>query len=234
MNYYPFNIADYRKDTQGLMPIEHYIYRTLLDECYLTEMPLNPDIRELMRDLRLPNDQKSDLEYVLDKFFELTENGYVNHRVTFELSKTYERSEKARASANRRWHKSERKATAKKNDANALRTHSKGNADGMLPYYPTTLIPQDSSANRTTSKARKKRAAPRFKPPTPDEVQVYLDERSITSFTGQTFCDFYEARGWELSNGKKMKDWRAAVRTWENRRRDQDNDGGSNFGSGTI
>ena len=27
--------------------------------------------------------------------------------------------------------------------------------------------------------------------------------------------DFQEARGWVLSNGKKMKDWKATIRTWE-------------------
>ena len=53
----------------------------------------------------------------------------------------------------------------------------------------------------------------RFTPPTSDEVQDYLTEKKHTSFTGQSFCDFYASRGWMI--GKyKMKDWKAAVRTW--------------------
>lgn len=52
-----------------------------------------------------------------------------------------------------------------------------------------------------------------FKPPTPDEVQEYLDSQNAKFFDGEQFCDFYTARGW-LIGKNKMKDWRAAVRTW--------------------
>jgi uncharacterized protein YdaU (DUF1376 family) len=134
MHFYKFNIADYRKDTSGLQPEEHYIYRTLLDECYLTELPLNPDIRELMRDLRLTSDQKDALEYVLNKYFELTDKGYINNRVNVVLSSIYAKSESARQSAKIRWDKYER-------NANAMRTHSERNANGMLPTNPLTHNP---------------------------------------------------------------------------------------------
>jgi len=52
-----------------------------------------------------------------------------------------------------------------------------------------------------------------FNPPTPDEVQEYLDSQKAKFFDGEQFCDFYTARGW-LIGKNKMKDWRAAVRTW--------------------
>ncbi|MBR2557617.1 MAG: hypothetical protein IKE95_04525, partial [Methanobrevibacter sp.] len=29
------------------------------------------------------------------------------------------------------------------------------------------------------------------------------------------FVDYYTARNWELSKGRKVKDWQACVRTWE-------------------
>jgi hypothetical protein len=32
----------------------------------------------------------------------------------------------------------------------------------------------------------------------------------------QTFIDFYESKGWMIGKNK-MKDWKAAVRTWEKR-----------------
>ncbi|MER2164727.1 MAG: DUF1376 domain-containing protein, partial [Psychrobacter alimentarius] len=35
MHYYSFNIADYKKDTAHLKPMEHYIYRSLIDLYYL-------------------------------------------------------------------------------------------------------------------------------------------------------------------------------------------------------
>lgn len=53
----------------------------------------------------------------------------------------------------------------------------------------------------------------KFAPPSVDEVRGYCQERSNT-IDPQAFVDYYAARGWML--GKvKMKDWRAAVHTWE-------------------
>jgi hypothetical protein len=55
----------------------------------------------------------------------------------------------------------------------------------------------------------------RFTPPTPAEVQAYLDTINCKSFTGQYFCDKNDSIGWTVGKNKApMKDWRAAVRTW--------------------
>lgn len=53
-----------------------------------------------------------------------------------------------------------------------------------------------------------------FKPPTIEEVQAYNDERGSYWVKPEQFVDYYEARGWMLKTGK-MKDWKAALRTWE-------------------
>ena len=65
----------------------------------------------------------------------------------------------------------------------------------------------ESSAKGTTRK---------FTPPTYEEVKAYCDERK-NGIDPQHFIDYYQARGWVLSNGKKMVDFKAAVRTWEQR-----------------
>ena len=54
----------------------------------------------------------------------------------------------------------------------------------------------------------------RFTPPTLEEVKAYCIERN-NNIDAEYFIDFQEARGWVLSNGKKMKDWKATIRTWE-------------------
>ena len=59
----------------------------------------------------------------------------------------------------------------------------------------------------------------RFVIPTPEEVQAYCDERK-NGILGQQFCDFYSSKGWKIGK-EPMKDWKAAVRTWEIRRKDQ-------------
>ena len=62
-------------------------------------------------------------------------------------------------------------------------------------------------------KADKPPRAPRFTPPTLEEVKAYCEERD-NGVDPQRFIDYYETRGWMLGK-TKMKDWRAAVRTWE-------------------
>ena len=52
-----------------------------------------------------------------------------------------------------------------------------------------------------------------FKPPTIEEVKAYCTERK-NNVDAERFIDFYEAKGWMLGKNK-MKDWKAAVRTWE-------------------
>ena len=55
----------------------------------------------------------------------------------------------------------------------------------------------------------------RFAPPSLEEVSNYCKERE-NQINPQAFLDFYSSKGW-LIGKNKMKDWHAAVRTWENR-----------------
>lgn len=60
----------------------------------------------------------------------------------------------------------------------------------------------------------------KFVPPTLDEVAAYCNERH-NGINPSAFIDYYEARGWKYGTGKPMANWKAAVRTWE--RRDKEN-----------
>lgn len=53
----------------------------------------------------------------------------------------------------------------------------------------------------------------RFRPPTLEEVKAYCLERN-NSINPEKFFNYYEANGWKVGRGK-MKDWKAAVRSWE-------------------
>lgn len=57
------------------------------------------------------------------------------------------------------------------------------------------------------------RAKPKFKPPTLEEVKAYCSERN-NGVDAQRFIDFYTSKGWMIGKNP-MKDWKAAVRTWE-------------------
>lgn len=62
-----------------------------------------------------------------------------------------------------------------------------------------------------------------FVPPTEEEVREYCVERN-NGVDAAAFVNFYESKGWMIGKNK-MKDWKAAVRTWERNR-------GKNSGKG--
>lgn len=77
------------------------------------------------------------------------------------------------------------------------------------PQYNTKEL---NTNNKILNK--KECRAKRFTPPTLEEVTHYCLERA-NSVNPQRFINYYEMRGWQLNKGVKMKDWKAAVRTWE-------------------
>lgn len=64
-----------------------------------------------------------------------------------------------------------------------------------------------------------------FIPPTVEEVQAYCQERK-NKVDAQTFVNFYESKGWMVGKNK-MKNWKAAVVTWERNRKDSSGTSGS-------
>lgn len=53
----------------------------------------------------------------------------------------------------------------------------------------------------------------RFVPPTHEEVKAYCLERK-NNVDPEKFINYYTSNGWQVGKNK-MKDWKAAVRTWE-------------------
>lgn len=65
----------------------------------------------------------------------------------------------------------------------------------------------------TEIEIEKKKSAPRFTPPTVEEVRAYCMERG-NSVDADRFHSYYTSNGWKVGKNP-MKDWKAAVRTWE-------------------
>ena len=57
----------------------------------------------------------------------------------------------------------------------------------------------------------------RFVPPSVQQVKDYCRERG-NAVNPEQFVDFYQSKNWMVGSNK-MRDWRAAVRTWEKRDR---------------
>lgn len=56
----------------------------------------------------------------------------------------------------------------------------------------------------------------RFVKPTVDDIRAYCLERG-NGINPEAFFDFYESKGWVVGKSP-MKDWKAAIRTWEQKK----------------
>ena len=88
---------------------------------------------------------------------------------------------------------------------------------GDIGRYPTSTSTSTSTPTPTSNLKEIYASSPpraaRFTPPSVEEVRVYCAERK-NSVDPERFVDFYASKGW-LVGKSKMKDWRAAVRSWE-------------------
>lgn len=83
----------------------------------------------------------------------------------------------------------------------------------------TDLVTHQLHTKDIITKDNKQKTLGRFTPPSAVEVGVYCKGRK-NNIKPETFIDFYTARGWKYKGGIAMKDWKAAVRTWEQREKE--------------
>lgn len=76
----------------------------------------------------------------------------------------------------------------------------------------------DSITKEKSTNVDKKKTVHRFSPPSLSEVSDYIKEENY-AVDPQRFIDFYTSIGWKVGKNK-MKDWKAAVRNWEGRNKD--------------
>ena len=105
MHYYQFNIGDYLSHTKHLDLMEDLAYRRLLDLYYLHERPLNSGIASVARQIGM-RDHENEVKSVLEEFFHLSQDGWINDRANKEIkhfhSKIDQASRAGKASAERR------------------------------------------------------------------------------------------------------------------------------------
>ena len=85
-----------------------------------------------------------------------------------------------------------------------------------------TTISKDIVVGQQQKKEKK------FKKPTPEEIAQYCLERK-NDIDAVYFYDYYEAKGWKVGK-TPMKNWKAAVRTWERKNKKGETNAG-NIGS---
>lgn len=118
-----------------------------------------------------------------------------------------------------------RKGGAPRGNQNACKTTEKqpnsteeqAKTSEKQPTKTKTKTKDNDKNIKTTTKDKESiiAATRRFSPPAVEEIQAYCKERG-NEVDPQRFFDFYESKGWRIGN-QPMKDWKAAVRTWERR-----------------
>lgn len=95
------------------------------------------------------------------------------------------------------------------------RTKRDAKSDGSV----TNSVTREEEIREEERRSIKKESKPkkRFIPPSVDEVAAYVRERAALGrphVDAGRFVDHYTANGWKVGKNS-MKDWKAAVRTWE-------------------
>ena len=87
------------------------------------------------------------------------------------------------------------------------------NGSNMYTQYS---IDKNSIDKNNIIKEEEKQTKIRFKKPTIEEIEEYCKERN-NGINANAFYDFYESKDWYVGKNK-MKDWKACIRTWEQRK----------------
>ena len=138
-----------------------------------------------------------------------------NERFTWPTAK--QSIDRARAESNRQTANGSKGGRPKKNPENRtviLETQQNPTKPTETQQNPKYNI-RENNIRENNIKEKGKKESCRFLPPTVDDVKAYCQERNST-VDAERFVDFYSSKGWKVGS-QPMKDWKAAVRTWEKR-----------------
>lgn len=96
--------------------------------------------------------------------------------------------------------------------------------DGVQRCMYTAVVPDEATPPPQKSSPQRRT---QFRKPTLEEVKEYCRQRG-NKVDAERFVNFYETNGWVQGRGKPIRDWKAAVRTWENRNDSEHNEQRSN------
>jgi len=97
---------------------------------------------------------------------------------------------------------------------NGSQMASKGQAEGKQRASKGQQYKNDNN-DKNDKNEKNSKPLKRFVPPTLEEIEEYCHERQ-NHVSPYRFFDYYESVGWCVGKtGRQMKDWKAAVRTWE-------------------
>jgi hypothetical protein len=156
--------------------------------------------------IRTANEKKA-LRNVLKDFFKFDNSMFLHSRCDEDIISYRDKSMKASKSAKKRWEK----------DANAVRTHSEGNANHKpltINHKPITNIKKGFS-----------------KPTITELVDAFAGKVTDSGHQAGLFLCHYESNGWKVGKNS-MKSWQHAVTNWISR--SKQNGTGQQFGQKAV
>lgn len=188
MHYYDFHIADYRKDTQHLSPIEHYIYRSLIDWYFLDESPITQNNPTVIRRLSLGStpDAEALINGVFSDFFESKDGFWHHHRIDSMLADYHARADVNRQNGKKGGRPPKKEAETPKIEPNETQSVNFANpteSESNPNQQPVTKNQQPTNKNEVNTgestaiadaPAPKPKASPVVKPETVEQ-QIWDD-----------------------------------------------------------
>ena len=159
------------------------IFWAIVEDLYNNANALQTDYETIAFDLRV---DASVVQSIIEDFNLFSFDGETLWSASVErrLIERNKKSEKARQSALSRWNK-------KPDDANAMRTHSEGNA-----------------IKERKGKEIKGDSIKKFTPPDKDDVVLYFKENGYSKDAALKAFKYYDTAGWKDSKGNKVRNWK--------------------------
>lgn len=233
MNYYPFHLGDYAKDTAHLTMLEDGAYRRLLDLYYTRERPLPGDPQTIYRLCRArTKPERQAIDAVLQEFFVCTENQFTHNRCekeieTLKVKKLAAQTNGAKGGRPKRQGLQHDSAIDEKNPLglqdepagffvgyeNETQQKAHQSQSQSQTQYPNTKSQKNGSARSPLSAS----------PPTFDQVLELFNRSSLQEsewvYEAEKFFDYYESGGW-MRKGDEIYSLQALVDSWVNRMED--------------
>lgn len=150
---------------------------------------------------------------------------FVKDQIDRDYAKYLEKSGKQdhrievnRKNAKTRWDKANKcNGNANECNGNAIASEEmQADATETLPNSIPIITPNRTPNSIPTDKEGK---AKRFTKPTLQEIEDCIREKGYNVDAG-AFYDYYEANGWKQAGGNPIKNWKAALSTWNRREGD--------------
>lgn len=146
------------------------------------------------------------IESIVNDFglFENDGETFWSKSVNARMTKRTSIVEKRKAAAASRWQSTANQQMQSTSNANAIQHDAKEK--------------KRKEKESISNDIEREKPQKRFVPPTLEEVQAYIQEKGY-SVDAESFIAFYQSKNWYVGKNK-MKDWKAAILTWEKREKE--------------